>query len=122
MVEQVRDYLEKFPQTTQEKLLRLRSLILEEAPDAEESFAYGMPAYRTQGKPLVYFAGYARHIGFYATASGHRAFAQELSAYHQGKGSVQFPLDQPLPEILIARIVRFRVNENKSLNPSSPPK
>jgi len=122
MVEQVRNYLEKFPQATQEKLLRLRSLILEEAPDAQESFAYGMPAYRTNGKPLVYFAGYAKHVWFYATASGHRAFASELSAYHQGKGSVQFPLNEPLPEKLIARMVRFRLEENEGLNPSGPPK
>ena len=122
MEKQVRIYLEKFPQATQEKLLRLRSLILEEAPDAQESFAYGMPAYRTNGKPLVYFAGYAKHVGFYATASGHRAFANELSAYHQGKGSVQFPLNEPLPEKLIARIVRFRLAENEGLNPFDPPR
>jgi uncharacterized protein YdhG (YjbR/CyaY superfamily) len=77
-----------------------------------ESIAYGMPAYKINGKPLVYFAGYKKHIGFYATPSGHTEFADELSKYKQGKGSVQFPLDKPIPYELIRRIVAFRVNEN----------
>ena len=64
------------------------------------------------GKPLVYFAGFRNHIGFYATPTGHAEFARELSAYRQGKGSVQFPLDKPLPLDLIKRIVRYRASEN----------
>ncbi|MFV0269258.1 MAG: iron chaperone, partial [Draconibacterium sp.] len=79
---------------------------------AVESIAYGMPAYKLNKKPLVYFAAYARHIGFYATPSGHQEFASELSVYKQGKGSVQFPIDEPLPTDLIRRIVAFRVKEN----------
>ena len=71
-----------------------------------------MPAYKTFGKPLVYFAGYAKHVGLYATPSGHEAFAKELAHYKQGKGSVQFPHNQPLPEDLIRRIVAFRTKEN----------
>lgn len=71
-----------------------------------------MPAYKLNGRPLVYFAGCKSHIGFYATPSGHIAFAKELSKYKQGKGSVQFPIDQPMPLELIAQIVEFRVIEN----------
>jgi uncharacterized protein YdhG (YjbR/CyaY superfamily) len=71
-----------------------------------------MPAYKLNGRPLVYFAGFKRHIGFYATPAGHEEFSKELSQYKQGRGSVQFPSDRPLPLDLIARIVRFRVNEN----------
>jgi uncharacterized protein YdhG (YjbR/CyaY superfamily) len=71
-----------------------------------------MPAYKTEGRPLVYFAGFKNHIGFYALPSGHEKFASELSRYQQGKGSVQFPLDKPIPFDLIKRIVEFRVKEN----------
>jgi len=69
-----------------------------------------MPAYKIKGKALVYFAGYKNHIGFYATPSGHAEFEKELSVYKQGKGSVQFPIDAPLPVDLVARIVKYRIN------------
>ncbi len=105
-------YIAEFPPEIQEKLNQIRKVIRENAPDAVESIAYGMPAYKLNKKPLVYFAGYAKHIGFYATPSGHSAFEAQLSQYKQGKGSVQFPLDQPVPLDLIAEIVRFRVSEN----------
>jgi uncharacterized protein YdhG (YjbR/CyaY superfamily) len=71
-----------------------------------------MAAYRVNKKPLVYFGGYTKHIGFYATPAGHEPFKKELSTYKQGKGSVQFPLSEPIPVDLIARIVAFRVAEN----------
>ena len=77
-----------------------------------ESMAYGMPAYKLNGKPLVYFAGHKNHIGFYALPTGHSLFNHELSKYKHGKGSVQFPVDQPIPFDLIKRIAEFRVNEN----------
>jgi uncharacterized protein YdhG (YjbR/CyaY superfamily) len=77
--------------------------------------AYGMPAYKLNKKPLVYFAGYKNHIGFYATPSGHEQFSKELSKYKQGKGSVQFPLDKPIPFDLIRQMVAFRAQENESL-------
>jgi len=70
-----------------------------------------MPTYKLNGKPLVYFAGYKNHIGFYATPTGHSEFAEELATYKQGKGSVQFPLNNPMPLDLISRIVAFRVRE-----------
>jgi uncharacterized protein YdhG (YjbR/CyaY superfamily) len=108
----VDEYLEGFPEGVREKLNSIRRTILENAPGAFEGIAYRMPAYRTNGKPLVYFAGFDRHIGFYATPAGHERFRDELSVYKQGKGSVQFPIDRPVPLSLIAAIVRFRVNEN----------
>ncbi|MBA4408581.1 MAG: DUF1801 domain-containing protein [Bacteroidota bacterium] len=93
-------------------LNQVRSTIRQAAPEAEESISYGMPAYKLNGRRLVYFAGFKNHIGFYATPSGHSEFAKELSKYKQGKGSVQFPLDQPMPLELIAQIVEFRAFEN----------
>ena len=71
-----------------------------------------MAAYKTNGKQLVFFSGFRNHIGFYATPTGHSEFVDELSKYKQGKGSVQFPLDKPIPLDLIGRIVEFRVKEN----------
>jgi len=108
------EYIKSFPKEIQVLLKQMRTLIKDNAPDAIESISYGMPAYKTNGKPLVYFAGYKNHIGFYATPTGHKAFAEELSVYKQGKGSVQFPVDQPLPVSLIKRIVLFRVKEDKA--------
>jgi uncharacterized protein YdhG (YjbR/CyaY superfamily) len=108
----VDSYIHSFPENVQFLLKQVRAVIKENAPDAEEGFAYQMPAYRSNGKPLVYFAGFKNHIGFYATPTGHNKFEKELSRYKQGKGSVQFPLDKPLPLDLLASIVRFRAEEN----------
>lgn len=107
----VEEYISTFPDEVQILLREVRAVIVANAPAAIESIAYQMPAYKLNGKPLVYFAGFAKHIGLYATPSGHSAFAAELAAYKQGKGSVQFPLNQPIPYDLIARIVRFRMAE-----------
>lgn len=106
------EYILDFPDEVQALLNQVRSTIKLAAPDAEESIGYGMPAYKTYGKPLVYFAGFKNHIGFYATPTGHAEFAKELSKYKQGKGSVQFPIDQPMPLELIFQMVEFRVIEN----------
>lgn len=110
----VEEYISQFSASTQKALKQMRSLIKKSAPAAEESISYGMPAYKLQGRPLVYFAGYENHIGFYATPTGHAAFKKELSHYKTGKGSVQFPLTEPLPAALITKIVLFRVNENEA--------
>jgi len=109
---EIETYFLKFPKDVQEILRNIRQLVKYNAPEAEELFAYGMPAYKTNKKPLVYFAAFKNHIGFYATPSGHSEFQDELSKFKQGKGSVQFPLDQPIPYKLIERIVKFRVTEN----------
>lgn len=109
---EIEQYIAKFPKEVQHHLQEIRKIIKVVAPEAVELMAYGMPAYKTYSKPLVYFAGYKNHIGFYATPSGHEQFAAELSRYKQGKGSVQFPLDRPMPYDLIKKIVVFRVEEN----------
>ena len=108
----VDEYISTFPENTREKLEKVRTTIRKAAPDAEESIAYGMPAYNLFKRPLVYFAGFTNHIGFYATPTGHSEFSEELSEYKQGKGSVQFPIDKPMPLDLISRITKFRVKEN----------
>lgn len=107
----VNEYIAAFPKDVQDKLKQLRKLIQTVAPDAVESIAYGMPAYKWKKKPLVYFAGYAHHIGLYATPSAHIAFAKELKHYKQGKGSVQFPLTEPMPYALIEKIIQFKMKE-----------
>jgi uncharacterized protein YdhG (YjbR/CyaY superfamily) len=107
----VEEYIAGFPMETQAVLQQVRAAIKAAAPEAVECIAYAMPAYKLNGHPLVYFAGYAGHLGFYATPTGHAEFAEELSKFKQGKGSVQFPLNQAMPFDLIARIVRFRVTE-----------
>ena len=110
---EVEQYIDGFPEEVQTILNNIRGIIKKVAQDADESFAYGMPAYKTFNKPLVYFAGFKNHIGLYALPSGHAAFREELAANKQGKGSVQFPVNKPVPYDLIERIVRFRVTENE---------
>lgn len=99
------------PADVAKKLKQIRDIITTTCPDAVESISYGMPAYKLNGKPLVYFSAFPHHIGFYATPSGHTAFAKELASYKQGKGSVQFPLDQPLPLDLIRKIIQFKMKD-----------
>lgn len=104
-------YISGFPVNVQEMLQLIRETIKKSAPEAEEIISYTMPSYRLNGL-LVHFAGYKGHIGFYPAASGIEAFKKELSVYKGAKGSVQFPLDKPLPLDLISQIVKFRVIEN----------
>ena len=104
-------YITDFPTDTQALLKQLRTAIMKAAPGAEEVISYHMPAYR-YNRMLVYFAGYKNHIGFYPGAAGIEAFKKELSIFKGAKGSVQFPLDKPLPIQLVVRIVAFRVKEN----------
>lgn len=105
------EYIAGFPKDTQVILEKIRATIKKAAPDAEEVISYQMPAFKYHGI-LVYFAAYKNHIGFYATPTGHKEFDKELSKYKQGKGSVQFPLDKPMPLDLISSIVEYRVMEN----------
>jgi uncharacterized protein YdhG (YjbR/CyaY superfamily) len=105
------EYIDTFPQNIQDILRRLRQTIREAAPDAEETISYQMPTFRANGN-LVHFAAYKEHIGFYPEPSGIAEFKKDLSAYGGGKGTVRFPLDEPIPFDLIRRIVKFRVKEN----------
>ncbi|QHT71421.1 hypothetical protein GXP67_34570 [Rhodocytophaga rosea] len=105
------EYIATFPEDVQQKLEQMRTTIKQAAPEAQEAIKYAMPAFIYKGN-LVYFAAFTHHIGFYATPTGNGAFTEELSAYKMGKGSIQFPLDQPLPLQLISRMVKYRVEEN----------
>lgn len=112
-IENVDEYIASFPERVQLILISIRKLILENALDVTEGISYGMPAYKTYNKPLIYFAAYEKHIGIYALPSAHSAFKEKLKNYKQGKGSVQFPLHQPIPYDLIEKMIRFRVLENE---------
>ncbi len=107
------DYIDSFPQNIQTLLQQIRNTIHEAAPDAMETISYQMPAFKQNGV-LVYFAAFKNHIGFFPTAQGVEAFKDKLSTYKTSKGTIQFPLDKPLPLDLIAEIVRFRVKANTS--------
>lgn len=107
----INEYIASFPENIQKLLEQVRSIIKKAAPEATETISYAMPTFKLNGI-LVHFAAFQNHIGFYALPSGNEAFQKELSAYKTGKGSIQFPLDEPLPEALITKIVKFRVQEN----------
>jgi uncharacterized protein YdhG (YjbR/CyaY superfamily) len=107
------EYIQSFPEDIQILLGKMRQTIRMAAPEAVESISYGMPAFKLNGKYLVFFAAFKNHIGFYPLPSGTEEFKKELSAYKTGKGSIQFPLDKPIPLDLVKNIVIFRVKENR---------
>ena len=107
----IEEYITTFPEDIQALLEAIRATIKASAPEAEERISYQMPAFALKGN-LVYFAAHKHHIGFYPTSSGIEAFKDELSGYEITKGSIKFPLNQPLPMVLISKIVQFRVTEN----------
>jgi len=110
----VEEYVADFPKPTQKLIEQLRATIKKAAPKAEEVISYGMPGYKLNGM-LVWFGAYAKHIGFYPKPAALREFAKELSEYKMSKGTVQFPLDKPLPLAIITKIVKFRISENSKL-------
>lgn len=110
----INDHIAGFPEETRDVLEELRALIRAAAPDATEKMSYAIPTYYLNGN-LVHFAGYEKHVGFYPGASGMQACEAELKPYKRGKGSVRFPLDEPLPAGVIRRIVEFRVAENTGI-------
>lgn len=105
------EYIQSVPPEVQSILEQLRRIIHENAPLAEEAIRYGVPTFRLNGN-LVHFAAYTHHIGFYPSPSAIVAFDKELAPYKHAKGTVQFPLDQPIPSDLVKRIVQYRVKEN----------
>jgi uncharacterized protein YdhG (YjbR/CyaY superfamily) len=107
------EYIAQFPKNVRDILEELRRVIRESAPEAEETVSYGMPAFKLNGI-LVYFAAHKNHVGFYPTSSGIKAFKKELSSFNTSKGTVQFPLDKPIPFDLVKKIVKFRVKESES--------
>ena len=106
------EYIADFPDNVREILEKIRMTIRKAAPDAEETISYKMPTFSLKGHYLVYFAAYKNHIGFYPAPIGIAEFKKDLAVYQAGKGTLQFPLDKPIPFDLITRIVKFRVKEN----------
>ncbi|MGB8982526.1 MAG: DUF1801 domain-containing protein [Anaerolineales bacterium] len=105
------EYIGTFPEDVQSILIRFRRTIKEIAPEAQEAIKYQLPTFVLNGN-LVHFGAFKNHIGFYPTPTGTAAFKKELAPYKAAKGSIQFPLDQPMPWALIRRIMEFRVKEN----------
>ena len=105
------EYIAAFPAETRAVLEELRALIAATAPGATETMSYAIPTFDLNGRHLVHFAGYEKHVGFYPSPSGIAAFRDELGPFKTAKGSVQFPLDRPLPTDLIRRMVEYRVAE-----------
>ncbi len=106
------EYISQFPTEIQEILQEIRKIVHETAPEATEKISYQMPTFYLNGN-LVHFAAFKKHIGFYPTPTGTEQFRSELSVYKGAKGSVQFPLNKPMPYKLIRKIVEFRVAENR---------
>ncbi|TGK10657.1 hypothetical protein EHQ81_11825 [Leptospira selangorensis] len=115
------EYIKTFPKEVQSILQELRKVIQEEAPEASEKISYQIPTFYLNGN-LVHFAAYKNHIGFYPGASGIAKFKKEIDKYKNAKGSVQFPIDQPLPFGLVRKIVKFRVGEYKKKVPKKTKK
>jgi uncharacterized protein YdhG (YjbR/CyaY superfamily) len=117
--ETIDEYIAGFPKEVQVILAKVRHTIRLAAPGAQEKISYGIPTFTLKGH-LVHFGAFKKHVGFYPTSSGIAAFQQELSAYQGARGSVQFPLDQPVPYALIGKIVEFRVRESLALGKGTP--
>lgn len=118
-VSTIDDYIARFPPEIQAILQKIRQIIHENAPEATETISYQMPTFKMK-RNLVHFAAFQKHIGLYPTPSGIVAFKDELKPYESGKGSIQFPLNQPIPYDLIKKIVIFRVNEEKTKSTKKP--
>ena len=110
-ISNIDEYISGFPKNVQKLLKQMRTTIRKEASGAEETISYGIPTFKLNGN-LVHFAGFKNHIGFYPAPAGIEAFKQEVAPYEAGKGSLHFPLDQPLPLDLVTKIVKFRVQQN----------
>jgi uncharacterized protein YdhG (YjbR/CyaY superfamily) len=110
-VKAIDNYIAGFPDSTRELLDQLRSSIIKTAPGAEEVISYKMPAFKLNGRMLVWYAAYEKHIGLYPTASPIPYFREELADYKFSKGAIRFPLNKPLPLDLITKIVNFKINE-----------
>ena len=105
-------YIAAFPADVQEILEQIRETIRAVVPDAQETISYGIPTFTLHGRYLVYVAGYKKHISVYPAPMGVAEFHEAVSVYGAGKGTLKFPLDQPIPFDLIRSIVRFRITEN----------
>lgn len=116
------EYIAGFPKDVQEILQKIRRTIRKAAPQAEETISYKMPTFNLNGNYLIYFAAYKKHIALYPAPVGVPEFEEEIAPYASGKGTLQFPLNKPLPYNLITRIVKFRVKENRTRARAKSPK
>ena len=107
----VAEYISTFPKNTQAILEQVRQTIMRAAPQAVETIRYGMPAFNLNGKRLIFFAGWKRHISLYPIPDGDKALLRELSHYKKGKGTIQFPIKNPIPWDLVKRIVTHLVKD-----------
>lgn len=107
----IEEYIASLPPDVQLTLSKLHTIVTKSVPNAVEYIGYGMPGYKLNGKPLLYFSAFKNHIGVYPTPSGVKVFATELTAYKTAKGSIQFPLDKPFPFDLFTNIVKYRAKE-----------
>lgn len=105
------EYIASFPEDIQQTLQKIRQSIREVMPDGEEAIKYGIPTFRLKGKNIVHFAAYKTHFGFYPAPSGIEEFKKELEPYIAGKGTIQFPLDKPIPYDLVKKVTHFRVKQ-----------
>lgn len=108
---EIGEYIKSFPKDVQLVLKKIRSVIKKSAPKAEEVIGYGIPTFKLNGKNLVHFGGFKKHVGFFPTPGGIVKFKKELLPYKKSKGTVQFPLDKPIPFDLISEITKYRVSE-----------
>lgn len=107
-------YLSRFPKDTQEKLKKIRQIICEEIPGAEETISYGVPTFKLNGKYVVYLAGFKSHLSIYPASDGMVTTIKDAAEYRKGKGTLQFSLDKPLPLLLIRQVVKYLVKEHKA--------
>ena len=110
------EYIAGFPEQVQAILQKIRATIKKAAPEAEETISYKMPTFNLHGRYLVYFAAYKKHVAIYPVPTGDEKFNQEISAYQAGKGTLQFPLAQPIPYRLISKVVKYRAQEEAARN------
>ncbi len=108
------EYMAGFPADVQEILQKIRVTIKKAVPKAEEAISYKMPSFNLNGQYLIYFAAYKKHIGLYPVPTGDGEFNKEISGYQAGKGTLQFPLNKPIPYKLIGKIAKVRAKENSA--------
>ncbi|MBL8014691.1 MAG: DUF1801 domain-containing protein [Candidatus Doudnabacteria bacterium] len=107
----VDEYVQSFPAATQEVLEKIRSTIKEQVPEVTEVISYNIPCFNYQGKYLIYFAGYAKHVAVYPVHPEEYPFAEQLQEYASGKATLQFPLSKPIPYDLIKKILKHKITE-----------
>lgn len=113
------EYIAGFPDDVQRILQKIRMTIRKVAPEAEETISYNIPNFNLNGRYLIYFAAYKKHIGVYPVPTGNAGFLKEITPYQSGKGTLQFPLDQPIPYRLITKVVKLRIKEHLTSTPKN---